>query len=727
MRALSSLAPLKANAPGTCASLSVLCKPSLIASKLMSLLHLWWHRPDPYIPTSWKSGHLFLLPKPGKPPNSAKNLRPLALQEVFGKAVIGLVSERARASVLDILCSTPQLAYLPFRGTADAIARAVHHCQEVAHLITQFQRPAERQNSQLARTGLIGGALLSLDLSKAFDSVSRDLLFRGMEDLGVRRDCLHLLHEWHRGTHYDISHKGFSSAVPVHRGVRQGCKAAPFLWCCLTTSILSRLAEQTSWEWIEQCITIYADDFLVHQSCTTMESLSQFVHNCGILLDILEEYNLQINLQKCFSMVSLQGSAHKKAQARFLKRTEDGWYICFPRSNAAVSKVLLHSTVPYLGIKLSYKTLQPASVQHRLLSGLRAFQRLRPWLCSKKGLSPRQRDSLWCSVVRTTTLYGLPMIGCRPAGLRKLLSQLTLQRRMLMHDHSRDTHRTRAEFHEVFELEPPAVYLRRACLRILQGRHDKLDTLDHTDILHQIPLTETQKLVSLLDHWIVSQAIPVDPTVPAFQCRTCLARFSTAALLSRHEHHMHARGHGRLFFFRIERDALAGLPQCRHCDKTFQSWTNLRTHIEFGNCSQFDDSQADSMELDKIRTLAVPLIRGPSFQALGDNKELVNYMLTHCCVCGKQQSRFSDMVHHLQLEHGNLALISQRLYEEWAHHRSSPCELCQVQYRTSHQCKILLQAAVLSQWNRLTTEAPLPHAHQHPAEQDLERWSEIRR
>ena len=108
VRALSSLAPLKANAPGTCASLSVLCNPSLIASKLMSLLHHWWNRPDPYIPTSWKSGHLFLLPKPGKPPNNAKNLRPLALQEVFGKAVIGLVSERARASVLDILRSTPQ-------------------------------------------------------------------------------------------------------------------------------------------------------------------------------------------------------------------------------------------------------------------------------------------------------------------------------------------------------------------------------------------------------------------------------------------------------------------------------------------------------------------------------------------------------------------------------------------------------------------------------------------
>ena len=381
--------------------------------------------------------------------------------------------------------------------------------------------------------------------------------------------------------------------------------------------------------------------------------------------------------------------------------------------------VLLHSTVPYLGIKLSYKTLQSTSLQHRLLSGLRAFQRLRPWLCSKKGLSSRQRDSLWCSVVRTTTLYGLHVIGCRPAGLRKLLSQLTLQRRMLMHDHSRDTHRTHEEFHAVFELEPPAIFLRRACLRTLQGRYDTLNKLDHTDILHQIPLTETRKLVSLLDQWIASQAIPVDYTVPAFQRRTCLARFATAALLIRHEHQTHARGHGRLFQFRLDRDALAGLPQCRHCDKTFQSWTNLRTHIEFGNCSQFDASQAASMELDQLRATAVPLIQSTSFQALGENKELVDYMLTHCCVCGKQQSRFSDMAHHLQLEHGNLALVSQRLYEEWAQKRSSPCELCQVQYRVSHQCKILLQAAVIQQWHRLSTEAPLPHAHPHPAEQDL--------
>ena len=182
----------------------------------------------------------------------------------------------------------------------------------VAKLARQAQRPVEKQATGLVGHSLVGGALLSLDLSKAFDSVSRSHLFQGMAALGVRPDCLHLLHEWHRGTHYDISHKGFSASIPVYRGVRQGCKAAPFLWCCLTTLILHRLAERTSCNWVTQNITIYADDFLVHQTLFSLDDLNEFTHNCGVLLDILKDFHLQINIQKCFSMVSLQGTAQRK-------------------------------------------------------------------------------------------------------------------------------------------------------------------------------------------------------------------------------------------------------------------------------------------------------------------------------------------------------------------------------------------------------------------------------
>ena len=132
---------------------------------------------------------------------------------------------------------------------------------------------------------LLGGALLSLDLSKAFVSISRHHLFSGMADLGVRPDCLQLLYEWHRGTHYDIQHKGFATSIPVFKGVRQGCKAAPFLWCCFTTILLNKLASRTSWEWVNRYVTVYADDFLVHQAFQSLDDFSEFVRKfCWMFL-----------------------------------------------------------------------------------------------------------------------------------------------------------------------------------------------------------------------------------------------------------------------------------------------------------------------------------------------------------------------------------------------------------------------------------------------------------
>ena len=399
---------------------------------------------------------------------------------------------------------------------------------------------------------LLGGALLSLDLSKAFVSISRHHLFSGMADLGVRPDCLQLLYEWHRGTHYDIQHKGFATSIPVFKGVRQGCKAAPFLWRCFTTILLNKLASRTSWEWVNRYVTVYADDFLVHQAFQSLDDFSEFVRNCGILLDVLTEFQLQINLQKCYSMISMQGSALRKAQAKHLKQTASGWHICFPRNHTDAAMVGLHTTVPYLGIQLSYKTLQTSTLQHRLQCGLRAFQRLRTWLCSKRGLTCKQRESLWCSVVRTTTLYGVQVIGCSPAGLRRLLSRLTIQQRMFMQDHSHVMHRSHREFHELFDIEPPAVFLRRLCIRTLRGGADRLANLEATDILHTVRYTETDRLISLLDDWIVSQARGVDVIRPAFQCRTCLETFNSAILLTKHEHQIHSRGRSRCFQFRLD-------------------------------------------------------------------------------------------------------------------------------------------------------------------------------
>ena len=53
--------------------------------------------------------------------------------------------KKARDSALPQICSTPQLAYLPGRGTHEAISRAANHCLDVTRRARASSRPVERE------------------------------------------------------------------------------------------------------------------------------------------------------------------------------------------------------------------------------------------------------------------------------------------------------------------------------------------------------------------------------------------------------------------------------------------------------------------------------------------------------------------------------------------------------------------------------------------------------
>ena len=81
---------------------------SVLAPLLDQQLQTWWSQCPPLIPDCWRHGWLFLIPKPNRPPSHPDNLRPLALQEPVGKAVIGLLIHLAMRDVHDH-CSVPNL------------------------------------------------------------------------------------------------------------------------------------------------------------------------------------------------------------------------------------------------------------------------------------------------------------------------------------------------------------------------------------------------------------------------------------------------------------------------------------------------------------------------------------------------------------------------------------------------------------------------------------------
>ena len=136
-----AVAPLRA--PGTVLKLLA----ERIGSWLYDLLsHLWVGR-APVIPQSCKDGWLHFVPKPGKAPSHPAVLRPLALTDPVGKAVMKLVATKIREQAWSALVEWPQYAYLPYRSTFDPISRVAQHCRKARQLrLTQRLTQHDRAN-----------------------------------------------------------------------------------------------------------------------------------------------------------------------------------------------------------------------------------------------------------------------------------------------------------------------------------------------------------------------------------------------------------------------------------------------------------------------------------------------------------------------------------------------------------------------------------------------------
>ena len=133
--------------------------------------------------SSWTDPELIWLAKPNKPPDKPANLRLIGLIRPDGKALAGLLKESLMPYLHRYLGSTPQFAYLPGRDLFDAVARVRARLALVTRALTQvggnrFTIRARREAASMTsvgrhRTLVAGGAVLSVDLSKAFDTVCR--------------------------------------------------------------------------------------------------------------------------------------------------------------------------------------------------------------------------------------------------------------------------------------------------------------------------------------------------------------------------------------------------------------------------------------------------------------------------------------------------------------------------------------------------------------------------
>jgi len=704
IQSLQSLPTHKALAPGFAPAPFWKYGAELIAEFLDPMFHDCSSNHS--FPAVWGMGSLAMLVKPGKAGRHPSELRPIALLEPSGKAAMGLLNTAIQQQIGSVLNRLPQFAYARGRGTEDAIHRLVHHCRQVREMLGEFNYPVHRQKQGLDPPALVGGMMLCLDLTRAFDTVHRTHLFQGMTHLGVSDDLISFLKCVYHTTTYEFEHRGVSKTVHTHRGIRQGCKAAPCLWTVFISALMMEYANMTSMSFLLLCITIFADDICSHQIFDSEDSFHTLLQAFGALLDLIERANLELNLTKTTITLRMKGKLAGKIQRKHVVRTQTGTFIKIPRSNGTHTKIKLVKSFRYLGVMMSYHNFERETMELRLKHSEQTSHQLHRWLYTRK-MHVSQRTQLWYQCTYTCLRYGIIATGFTEA---TLLAFYRFCIRQLRRIHKEPVHLykdTNSDFLSKHNIIDPLMRLRDMCLQTASRALKRHQFLSDDDVLRLTPLPSYDKLIQVIDkvHKQVSIAQTQDEvpfTLSQYPCNDCQMVFRSLAALRRHCTIDHGQRSGLLRH--MFQQPVAVVPTCNRCGTRFSTWHKFQYHTKFV-CSH-DWQEIDQVEHRMRVQELLQYARANQIAALRHNAEVLLYFLHHCAICGKFHTTHTGLMRHWNDEHHQTFRDHQPALQHYCQHAATtnPCQLCTVTFAQYHKCIIWRQLAMLLTDRQITAE-----------------------
>ena len=265
-------------------------------------------QPEDTLEDGLLSADLCLIPKPGKPADKPTQLRPLGILRPDAKGLAGAARELLAPYVVPFMKPLPQFAYLPGRGLSDAQSRVVQHLREVRQIGRSAKPSREDRKRGLGPPSLVGGITFALDLSQAFDTVSRQDILEQLQALSVEPSLVSLVHGLHHSSKYRLHAQGGYTEVETTTGIKQGCKLAPTLFSVLTGRLLHMLIDTFGLEAVQQHLTGYADDISVHKTIRSRRDLKLAHDLIQALLEAVRSLRLRVNSAKCSIMVRLSGT-----------------------------------------------------------------------------------------------------------------------------------------------------------------------------------------------------------------------------------------------------------------------------------------------------------------------------------------------------------------------------------------------------------------------------------
>ena len=198
------------------------------------------------LPAIWKSANIIPIPKPGKPLNLSTSYRPISLLSPVVKVLERLLLPFVNPPSLPL--SSSQHGFRPFRSTTSATIPLV---TAIANGFNEKKPPT--------RT-----AVISLDISKAFDSVDHTLLLKQLSDSAINSNVVRWLAAYLRGRSASCLYQSCKSpSMIIRTGVPQGSVLSPSLFNFFVSDFPPLPLSYS-----------FADDFYVGRSSPDLASLT---------------------------------------------------------------------------------------------------------------------------------------------------------------------------------------------------------------------------------------------------------------------------------------------------------------------------------------------------------------------------------------------------------------------------------------------------------------------
>jgi exonuclease III len=199
-------------------------------AKIAQGLHLLYSRISAtgQVPEQWRTALLVPIYKGKGQAADISNYRPLSMPTVACRLWSSIMNQRLTAAAKEILPDT-MFGFRPGRRCADPLF-------VLRHLI-------DMKNAK------VGGKFCAafMDLSGAYDSVDRSLLFAKLEGLGMAAHTVNTLRSLYEGTQCIVkAHQGTFAPFPVGCGLRQGCPLSTTLFNLFIWDLHARLAQTGS-------------------------------------------------------------------------------------------------------------------------------------------------------------------------------------------------------------------------------------------------------------------------------------------------------------------------------------------------------------------------------------------------------------------------------------------------------------------------------------------------